>query len=72
MAASSVAQLRHDLDAGGCAYGQVSRERIAHVAEGVERIERKLNYIIGVIGVQLVSFFLAMLLYAVQHSGLHP
>jgi hypothetical protein len=72
MAASSVAQLRHDLDADGCAYGQVSRERIAHVVEGVERIERKLNYIIGAIGIQLVSFFFAMLLYVAQHSGMHP
>jgi hypothetical protein len=49
----------------------VSRERITHVAKAVDRVDRKLSLLLGAVGVQLLSFFFAVVWYVVQRGGLH-
>ena len=67
MTQPSVAGLRHELDREGCAYGQVSRERLAHVMEEVEAVEQKLNYLLAAVGMQLVGFVLSVLVFLLYH-----
>jgi hypothetical protein len=67
---ATIAQVRRELDQDGCAYGQVSRERAAHLAEAVDRVDRKLTFILGAIGCQLLAFFFTVVWYALQHGGL--
>jgi hypothetical protein len=67
MAATSVSGLRHELDHDGCAYGQVSRERIAHVIEEVEAVEHKVNYMLAAVGLQLVSFAMGVVMFLLYH-----
>lgn len=68
---NSVVGLRHELDRDGCAYGQVSRERIAHVMEAVEAVEHKLNYVLAAVGLQLVGFFIGVVLFLLNHAVAH-
>jgi hypothetical protein len=63
MAPTNVSGLRHDLDRDGCAYGQVSRERISHVIEEVEALEHKVNYVLAAVGLQLVSFMMGVVMF---------
>ena len=67
MTNTSMAGLRHELDRDGCAYGQVSRERLTHVVEATEAVEHKLNYVLAAIGLQLLSFVFAVLLFLLYH-----
>jgi hypothetical protein len=68
MAANTLAGLRHELDHDGCAYGQVSRERLSHVVDAVEGMERKLTYILGAVGLQLLGFFIGVVVYLLQRA----
>jgi hypothetical protein len=68
MAANTLAGLRRELDHDGCAYGQVSRERLSHVVDAVEGMERKLNYILGAVGLQLLGFFIGVVVYLLQRA----
>lgn len=68
MATNSIAGLRRELDHDGCAYGQVSRERLSHVVDAVEGMERKLNYILGAVALQLAGFFIGVVMYLVQRA----
>ncbi len=73
MANNAMAGLRHELDRDGCAYGQVSRERINHVMVAVEAVEHKLNYVLAAVGVQLVGFVFAVLVFLLYHlPSPHP
>jgi hypothetical protein len=47
--------LRQQLDHDGCAYGQVTRERLAHTLERVEDVNRKLNWMLMAIVTQVLS-----------------
>lgn len=55
MATNTIAALRQQLDHDGCAYGQVTRERLAHTLETVEDVNRKLNWILMAILTQALS-----------------
>jgi hypothetical protein len=75
MGGLSIAGLRRELDHDGCAYGQVSRERLDNLAErldgvgeGVETLERKLNYVLGAAALQLFAFLLGVVAYILQRS----
>jgi hypothetical protein len=67
MAASNMAGLRHELDRDGCAYGQVSRERLSHVMEAVGSVDHKVNYVLAAVGLQLVGFVLAVIIFLLYH-----
>jgi hypothetical protein len=67
MATTSVLGLRHELDHDGCAYGQVSRERLTHVGETVEAVNQKVNYVLAAVGLQLVSFVLGVIAFLLYH-----
>ena len=76
MATQTVAGLAHELDQEGCAYGQVSRERLSHiqaaverVADEVQRVETKLNYVLAAIGLQLFGFVLGVIVFLLYHTG---
>ena len=76
MATNTVGGLRHELDQDGCAFGQVSRERLAHigtavdrVAAEVQRLESKLNYVLAAIGLQLIGFVLGVVIFLLYHTG---
>ena len=76
MATQTVAGLAHELDQEGCAYGQVSRERLSHiqaaverVAGAIERVETKLNYVLAAIGLQLFGFVLGVIVFLLYHTG---
>ncbi len=65
--ASNGTALRRELDLEGCAFGQVSRERLSHVAEAVRSVDAKLNYVLAAVGLQLFGFLLAVTLYVLAH-----
>lgn len=67
MANQAMASLRHELDLEGCAFGQVSRERLNHVATAVQSLDAKLNYVLAAVGLQLFGFLLAVVLYFLTH-----
>jgi hypothetical protein len=67
MASHSMAALRQELDRDGCAYGQVSRERITHLVEATAAVEHKLNYVLAAVGLQLLSFVFAVLVFLLYH-----
>ncbi len=75
MAGISIAGLRRELDHDGCAFGQVSRERLDNLAErldgvaaGVAGVERKLNYVLGAVGLQLFAFLLGVVAFTLQRG----
>ena len=61
---------KNDLDRDGCAYGQVTRERLTNLQEDVARIERKLDLVLTAIVLQLLSAVAAIAVYVVER-GLH-
>ena len=65
--ASNGAALRRELDLEGCAFGQVSRERLSHVGEAVRSVDAKLNYVLAAVGLQLFGFLLTVVLYVLAH-----
>ena len=67
MANQAIVSLRHELDLEGCAFGQVSRERLDHVAAAVQSVDAKLNYVLAAVGLQLFGFLLAVVLYFLAH-----
>ena len=67
MASNGMGTLRRELDLEGCAFGQVSRERLSHVAEAVRSVDAKLNYVLAAVGLQLFGFLLAVMLYVLAH-----
>ena len=67
MAPSTISGLRHELDRDGCAYGQVSRKRIARALEEVEALEHKVNYMLAAVGLQLVSFMMGVVMFLLYH-----
>jgi hypothetical protein len=62
--------LRSGLDQDGCAYGRVTRERVDNVGEHLDRVETKINWILGNIGVQLFGFVLGVVLFVLNHLRL--
>jgi hypothetical protein len=46
----------------------MSRERLSHVLDAVEGMERKLNYILGAVGLQLLGFFIGVVVYLLQRA----
>ena len=75
MAANTLAGLRHELDHDGCAYGQVTRERLARlqdsvdrVGEEVARVEARLSYVLGIVAVQFLAFFIGVVGYLLQRG----
>ena len=76
MAANSVNGLRHELEQDGCGFGRVTEEKVRGLSESVLRLEReigkvdgKLNYVLGVVGIQLLSFLLAVVIFLLYHLG---
>ncbi|MGH2346353.1 MAG: hypothetical protein ACRDG4_14095 [Chloroflexota bacterium] len=67
MGSNGATALRRELDLEGCAFGQVSRERLSHVAEAVRSVDSKLNYVLAAAGLQLFGFLLAVVLYFLAH-----
>jgi hypothetical protein len=67
---TTVDGLRSGLDADGCAHGRVSRERIDGMAERIESIESKVNWILATVGVQLCGFVLGVVLFVLNHLRL--
>ena len=64
----SVNTLRDSLDRDGCAFGQVSRERLDNVAQDIKSIESKLSFVAGSVVLQLVSFVLAVMIFLLNHA----
>ena len=67
MSINSINALRASLDRDGCAYGQVSRERLDNLAQDIKSIDSKVSFVAGSIVLQLVSFVLAVMLFLLNH-----
>ncbi len=52
--------LRDELDCSGCEFGRLNRERITWMAEAVEKVDKKLNYVLAAAGLQLFGFLLTV------------
>lgn len=63
-----VGALRDALDRDGCAYGQVTRERVDNLLARVQSIEAKVNVIAAGVALQLVGFFFAVILFLLNHA----
>lgn len=70
---NSVAGLRQNLDDGGCAFGQVSRERVDNLITDVgllrgevHALKAQVSYVFVCVLLQLVAFVLAVILYVAQ------
>ncbi len=57
---STVYVVRCELDKDGCEFGRLSRERINRMSEAVEKVDRKLNYVLATAGLQLFGFLLTV------------
>ena len=68
MPANTINALRASLDREGCAYGQVSRERLDNLAEDIKSIESKVSLVAGSAVLQLVSFVLAVIMFLLNHA----
>jgi hypothetical protein len=68
MSPNSVNAWRASLDRDGCAFGQVSRERVDHLAQDIKSIEAKISFVAGSVVLQLVSFLLAVLVFLLNHA----
>ena len=66
----TAATLRDSLDREGCAYGQVTRERIDNALGRLERMEAKLNVLLGGVLLQLMGFVFGLLLFVLGHVRL--
>ena len=68
MSVNSVNALRDSLDRDGCAFGQVSRERLDNVAQDIKSIESKVSFVASGVVLQLVSFVLAVMVFLINHA----
>ena len=68
MPTNSINALRASLDREGCAFGQVSRERVDNLAQDIKSIESKVSFVAGSVVLQLVSFVLAVMLFLLNHA----
>ena len=68
MPTNSVNALHASLDRDGCAFGQVSRERVDNLAQDIKSIESKVSFVAGSIVLQLVSFVLAVMVFLLNHA----
>ena len=64
---TQVGTLRDALDRDGCAFGQVSRERVDNVLAHVQGMEAKINIIAAGVALQLIGFFFAVVLFVLNH-----
>ena len=62
--------LRESLDRDGCAFGQVTRERLDNVLGHLQSMESKVNLIATGVTLQLVAFFFAVILFLLNHVRL--
>jgi hypothetical protein len=67
---NTIAGLRAGLDQDGCAHGRVTRERVDNVADRLDALETKINWILGSVSVQLVGFVIAVMLFILNHVRL--
>lgn len=72
---NAAVDLRNALDHDGCAYGQVSRERLTHIQDGLDRVEAqtarveaRLTYVLSALALQFVGFFIAVVVYLLQRA----
>ena len=68
MPANTINALHTSLDRDGCAYGQVSRERLDNLAQDIKSIESKVSFVAGSVVLQLVSFVLAVMVFLLNHA----
>ena len=68
MPANTINALRASLDRDGCAFGQVSRERVDNLAQDIKSIESKVSFVAGSVVLQLVSFVLAVMVFLLNHA----
>jgi len=68
MPTNSINALHASLDRDGCAFGQVSRERVDNLAQDIKSIESKVSFVAGSIVLQLVSFVLAVMVFLLNHA----
>lgn len=66
----NVVALREGLDHDGCAFGQVTRERLDNMVAQLQSVEAKLTMIAVGVGLQLVAFCFAVLLFRLNHARL--
>jgi hypothetical protein len=58
-----------ELDAAGCEYGRITRERLINATVLVQSVDRKVNYVLAAVGLQLFGFLLSvvgLLVYKVK------
>jgi hypothetical protein len=68
MPTNTIHTLHANLDRDGCAYGQVSRERLDNLAEDIKSIESKVSFVASSVVLQLVSFVLAVMMFLLNHA----
>jgi hypothetical protein len=68
MPTNTINALRASLDRDGCAFGQVSRERVDNLAQDIKSIESKVSFVAGSVVLQLVSFVLAVMVFLLNHA----
>ena len=68
MSTNSINAVRASLDRDGCAYGQVSRERLDNLAQDIKSIESKVSFVASSVVLQLVSFVLAVMIFLLNHA----
>lgn len=66
----NVTALREGLDREGCAFGQVTRERLDNLVSHLQTLDGKVNMIAAGVGLQLVAFFFAVMLFLLNHARL--
>lgn len=64
----NAAALREGLDHDGCAFGQVTRERVDNLVAHLQAMESKVNMIAAGVGLQLVAFFFAVIIFLLNHT----
>ncbi len=60
--------LRDALDHEGCAFGQVTRERVDNMVAHLQNIDAKVNMIAAGVVLQLVGFFFAVIVFLLNHA----
>lgn len=59
--------LRDALDHEGCAFGQVTRERLDNMMAHLQRLEATVNAIAIGVALQLLGFLFAVLVFLLNH-----
>ena len=65
----SIYVVRDELDCNGCEFGRLNRERISRVYETVDKVDRKVNYVLAAVGLQLFTFLLTVVSVLVYRVG---